>query len=849
MWFLVIILGLAAGLFDYDWPPAEAVLFLAALAVALLKKHHITMGLVILAYLYSNVYLAVLFNGLFPQHLAGQELSVQGVVVDVLQQQPERQQLLFRVDHCLTVVDQQKNCHFNGQVVLNRDLLKPQPGQKQKPDHLAHLGERWHFVVRLYPVRGFMNPGQSRYRLMQLAKGVKGRGYVRHELFSQRLSQAPWHYRTLSHWRSAFSARVDALKGLSPAASSTGGSSFGGSSSGVSSSGGANSVTSNLVTALLTGRTDDLTSHQWSLLQTTGTVHLVVVSGLHLGVLLGGGWLLLSLLPRLVPLDRRRHRLLLLTVPIILLLPMLWIWPSGVAISRALMMALVVLALRGFGILLSPWRILLLVVVLLLLSQPLYLLRPGFYYSILAVALLLFVVSGGRHKALFLHIQLVLLLGLLPVQSFWLNSPDLVSGLANLVAIPLVSVIILPFALLLLWVPFPIALEWLQQLEQVFWQWLELCVGLNWGYWSLDLPTSIALLLTALVLGLPALPFRRAWLLAVLVLFISTKTEPELNQLISKLAGADIRANVRKVRTDAQADFMVQVFDVGQGLSVRIKSGDQQLVYDAGPKFRSGFMPIEMVLPPLLRSEGAVLDYLVISHNDNDHAGGLESLAPFARLIVVGQTGLLDRAVDGLIDGLVDAPIDSLDRADQAEPNVILCTAGQQWQMGEVSIRVLYPPAFLRYDDMPRSDNEYSCVLHLQSKRQPDKSLLLTGDIDQQAEQWLLNSGQNLKAKWLIASHHGSASGNSLAFLAEVNPEGVIYSAGFNNSYGHPSKKVLERMAYLRSISIAASPIRFKEYNTADLGAITLSSTPHHKPFWLIEGRREQIPLRWLWQP
>ena len=361
MWFLVIILGLAAGLFDYDWPPAEAVLFLAALAVALLKKHHITMGLVILAYLYSNVYLAVLFNGLFPQHLAGQELSVQGIVVDVLQQQSERQQLLFRVDHCLSVVDQQKNCHFNGQVVLNRYLSEQQPEQKHQSDRLAHLGERWHFVVRLYPVRGFMNPGQSRYRLMQLAKGVKGRGYVRHELFSRRLSQAPWFYRALSNWRSTFSARVDVLKGLSPVASSAGVSNPATSSSIVLGPG-----ISNLVTALLTGRTDDLTPHQWSLLQTTGTVHLVVVSGLHLGVLLGAGWLLLSLLPRLVPLDRRWHRLLLLTAPICLLLPMLWIWPSGVAISRALMMALVVLALRGFGILLSPWRILLLVVALLL---------------------------------------------------------------------------------------------------------------------------------------------------------------------------------------------------------------------------------------------------------------------------------------------------------------------------------------------------------------------------------------------------------------------------------------------------------------------------------------------------
>ncbi len=806
MWFFVFILGVVAGLMDDDWPPAEAALLLAFVAFSLIRQYSAcrisaATGLGILAYLYANVYLAFLFDHSLPENLSGQTLQISGEVVDVLKQSDEYQQIRFRVDSCLITepsqlslkLQGQQTCGFSGNIILNRYLKAASHNPSAAgtsavdgvtPPGLAQMGERWQLWVRLYPVRGFVNPGQSRYRLLQLANGISARGYVRDEANSVRLEQASQWDQRRSGWLSGFTAKADSL-GLS------------------------------LVSTLLTGKSSALSAEQWQLLQQTGTVHLVVVSGLHLGVLLGAGWFLCSLLPRMIPLDRRWHRLGLMVFPMLLLLPMLAIWPSGVAISRALLMVLIVIFLRAKGILLSPFRILLLVVAILLVSQPLYLLRPGFYYSVWAVMLLLMLVSGGRHRGLFFRIQLVLMAGLLPLQHFWLNTPDLTSGLVNLIAIPLVSLLILPVSLIMVLSPFAWLDSWLANLlalfEPVFWQVLDFGIGLDWGVPHFSFWLYGLLFLFALVWALPAMPGKAVVSLALVVAF----TAP--------LSGRS---------TAPESRFSVEVFDVGQGLVVAITIDDQLLVYDSGPVFRSGFAPVAMILPSRLRSEDGRIDLLVISHDDKDHAGGLNELRPFSKRVLAGQP---DRI-------LVD------------QQSVISCFQGQEWRWGEVSIEVLYPPKSLQ-SVKSISDNDLSCVLKIQSRRNPVQSILLTGDIDSEAEQWLLSSGQDVSARWLIASHHGSAGGNSLAFLSAVSPEGVIYSAGYRHSYGHPASKVQKRLAYLRSVSADSKrninsrpfPLFYREYNTADLGAITLRDSGGDG-YWSVRSQRERMPTRWRWR-
>ncbi|OOV88269.1 DNA internalization-related competence protein ComEC/Rec2 [Oceanospirillum linum] len=783
MWFIVVILGVLAGIVAFDWPPAEALLMLAFIALVLIRNRpaliSVATGVGILAYLYTNVYLAVLLSQTLPQTLSGKDLLIQGRVEQVMRDSTDQQQLRFKVNWCQLVDETAERCTFQGSVVVNRYLH----GLTEDRVSLfkARDGERWQFLVRLYPVRGLSNPGQSRYRIQQLGNGVMARGYIRSEQNSQRLSDANLWPQLLSQWRSVFSERAD-HQDLP------------------------------LVSTLLTGDGRYLTDHHWQLLRATGTIHLVVVSGLHIGVLLGAGWFVLSLIRRVLPLDQYWQRVILLTAPVILLFPMLLIWPPGVAVARALLMALLVIFIRSRGFLLSPLRVLLFAVTLLLLYEPLYLLRPGFYYSVWAVFLLLIVISGGRHHGMFIRVQLVLMAGLLPVQSFWLNTPDLVSGLVNLVAIPLVSLLILPLALLQTILPVLPLESLLGMLEFLFWQCLLLGLELNWGTPVLGLGSGLLLVLLTLIWAFPAVPGRQGVSLVILS--------------IGLYFVADI-----KHEKDRKEGFRVEVFDVGQGLAVRIRVADKQLIYDTGPSFRSGFQPVSLFLPPLLASEAAQIDLLVISHGDNDHAGGLSALTPFSEKILAGQPERLDKTALGSVKHVTD------------------CHQGQLWQWEDTVFEVLYPPVSTEVlSAIVRSDNDRSCVLKVWSVSEPEKSILLTGDIGQQAESWLLASGQNLQAEWLVASHHGSTGGNSLAFLSAVRPKGVIYSAGFNNRYGHPAPEVQQRIAYLRSQeSMGASEKIYREYNTADLGALFLKDDDL-SGHWTLTANRELKPLRWRWQ-
>lgn len=782
MWFFVVILGGVAGLLDDDWPPAEAAIFLFFLAVVLLRQTRpgrlsSAAGVGILAYLYTNVYLALLFEQSLPESLSGQTLKVEGEIIQVLRRSESYQQFRFNVESCdAAAVDHSKEslaCSFSGPVVLNLYLTE-QTQKKMSVDSVhsdvelwAEEGERWQFIVRLYPIRGFVNSGQSRYRMMQLADGVLARGYVRDNKQSLRLTPAGSLEKLQNTWVARFTTQATE-SGLP------------------------------LVATLLTGQGEHLSSDQWLLLQETGTVHLVVVSGLHLGVLLGAGWFVVSFFRRLLPVDRYWQRLLLMTLPVVFLTPMLLIWPSGVAVTRALLMALLVLFLRAAGVYLSPFRILLLVVSLILIFQPFYLLRPGFYYSISAVALLLLLISGNRHYGLFLRIQLILMAGLLPMQHFWLNTPDLASGVVNLVAIPLVSLLILPLSLLGIMLPLPAVGALLTVVESVFWQTLAFGLDFGWGVADLSFGLQGGLLLLALIWALPALPGKFFALFALVAAFMIPADPAETQE----------------------EGFEVEILDVGQGLAVAVTVENHLMVYDTGPAFRSGFAPVAMILPPRLRSEGVRIDQLVVSHDDKDHAGGLGVLLPYSNEVLAGQP----------------------ERITADNIRVSSCYRGQGWRWGDISFEVLYPPEEL-HSVRGISDNDRSCVLRIRSDREPEKSLLLTGDIDAQGEQWLLSSGQSLSAHWLIASHHGSAGGNSLAFLSAVAPKGVIYSAGHRNSYGHPAQKVQQRVSYLRSVQ----PSLYREYNTADLGAIRLTGNSEAGG-WHLKGQRERIPQRWLWR-
>jgi competence protein ComEC len=240
------------------------------------------------------------------------------------------------------------------------------------------------------------------------------------------------------------------------------------------------------------------------------------------------------------------------------------------------------------------------------------------------------------------------------------------------------------------------------------------------------------------------------------------------------------------------------LLDVGQGLAAVIHTQDKVMVYDTGPWFSESFDAGRAVIVPFLRSQGVnAIDMLVVSHGDNDHRGGANSLIseiPVRRIL----SGAAPRRW----------------QHKKAEP----CLAGQSWYWGETRFEVLYP-----YDSSQRRSNNRSCVIRLGLG---NAHVLLPGDIEAQAEAQLLGRGrEKLPADLLLVPHHGSKTSSTEAFIKAIDPKLALFATGYRNRYRFPNPGVLERYHDLRVQSL----------NTAHTGAISIK----------IDANGLQKPQKW----
>lgn len=522
--------------------------------------------------------------------------------------------------------------------------------------------------------------------------------------------------------------------------------------------------------ALVLGDGSGLAAEDWQVLQDTGTVHLLVISGQHIGLLAGLIYGLVALLarygfwPRMWP----------------------WLpWACGLAFASALGYGL----LAGFGVpvqracvmvgLVLLWRLrfrhlgfwwpLLLALNGVLILEPLASLQPGFWLSFTAVAVLILAFGGrlgpwGVWQA-WTRPQWLIAIGLLPVLLV-LGLPISVSApLANLVAVPWISLVVLPLALLgTAMLPLPYlgeGLLWLAggALDALF-------LGLAWlagqvpawipadvplGYWLISLMGAVLLLLPK------GVPFRLlGWPMLLLAVFPPREPVPHGRVEVVQL-------------------------DVGQGQSLILRTRHHTLLYDAG--LRSGTVDLgaRVVLPSLKKLGVESLDMMLLSHADADHAGGAAAVArgvPIKR-VVGGET-------EGLPAFLGAQP----------------CISGEQWEWDGVSFELwLWSEAI--------NGNPKSCVLQVQAN---GERLLLTGDIDRAAERAFLDSPLAVRTDWLQAPHHGSRSSSSWPFLRRLAPTSVLISRGRGNAFGHPHPQVVERYQTLGS----------QLYDSAEHGAVRL---------------------------
>ncbi|QXE11143.1 MULTISPECIES: DNA internalization-related competence protein ComEC/Rec2 [Pseudomonas] len=610
-------------------------------------------------------------------------------------------------------------------------------------------GERWRLAVKLKRPSGLLNPDAFDYEAWLLAQRIGATGTIKD---GQRLAEASWA------WRDSIRQRL-----LEVDTQGRGGA----------------------LAALVLGDGSGLSREDWQILQDTGTVHLLVISGQHIGMLAAVVYLLIAGLAR--------YGWWPLRWP--------WLpWACGLAFAAALGYGL----LAGFDVpvqracvmvgLVLLWRLrfrhlgawwpLLLAFNALLLFDPLASLRPGFWLSFAAVGILIFT-FGGRLGAwnwwqTWTRAQWLIALGLCPLL-LALNLPISLSGpLANLLAVPWVSLLVLPPALLgtlLLPVPYVGAgLLWLAGgLIDWLFRGLSVIAGI-WPAWiSPSLPWwtlligSLGAVLLLLPRGVPLRPL--GWPLLLILL-----------------------APPRERVAEGLAD--IWQLDVGQGLAILIRTRHHTLLYDTGPRFGDFDLGQRVVLPALHKLGVERIDLMLLSHADADHAGGA---------LAVSRGLKVTRVISGDPPGLP-----AILRAEA-------CESGRQWQWDGVRFQLWQWSA-------AHDSNQRSCVLQIEAN---GERLLLTGDIDTAAERALLESPLALPTHWLQAPHHGSRSSSSMALLRALRPHSVLISRGQGNSFGHPHPLVLARYRQ-QGLRI---------YDSAQHGAIHLRLGGFQAP-WLMRQQR-----------
>ncbi len=603
-----------------------------------------------------------------------------------------------------------------------------------------HAGERWQFMVRLKRPHTTYNPHGYDFEGWTLENNIRATGSISNKNGYKKLANFVWRPGYLvEHWREKVGDQISQTLANKPYAG--------------------------VIRALVVGDDSQITQAQWNVYLRTGVNHLMSISGLHITMLAGLAFAITAFVWRRVP-SLVLHMPTRKAATIIgLVVAVLYALLAGMSVptQRTLIMLITFAAALLIGRNLTISRALAIALVVVVLLDPWATISAGFWLSFSAVAIIAFV-SVGRLAASHwlkeaIHTQWAITLGLLPLLIVLFGQTSIVSPLANAFAIPIISLIVVPLAIL----GSLIHVDFILQASHFI---LALCMqGLTWlaalPTWQQAAPpvwTLIVAILGVLWLLLPrGIPQRWLGLILLLPLFFVNSPRP------------------------AHGEMQVVVLDIGQGLSVVVKTARHTLLYDAGPKYNEQSDAGGRIVVPYLRAEGVKqLDGFIISHNDIDHSGGAPSVMA---QMPVGWFASSFTESDSMI----------------LPPNALKCFAGQHWQWDGVNFEVLYP-SWQSYENASLTDNNRSCVVKITSQF---GSILLTGDIEELAETALLEANKNvlpdgklgddkLKSDVLIAPHHGSKTSSSVEFVQAVGAKQIIFTVGYLNRFKHP-KPIIEK--------------------------------------------------------
>lgn len=646
----------------------------------------------------------------WPDELAGDEMEIVGTIVDLPQAYGQNVRFLLRPD---PVGNQKLPARI--QVSWYRPLEYLQPGQ------------RWRMTLRLNPPHGRLNPASFDFHRHLLSNRIGALATVvdRPEKLDSSRTRG-WIDR-----QRQFLAEVLQAETANPDAGA-------------------------LKRALSIADRGGMPPELAETLRQTGTAHLLAISGLHVGMVAGiagliSGWLLAPLVLLSSRLDRRR-----LAIAGALAAALAYALLAGLTLPTQ--RALVMLAVGAGAFVLrrgiQPAHALLLALVAVLLLDPLAPLATGFWLSFAAVAILIWafawrpgMADGGRGWLTGLvRAQLIIAVGMLPLNVGIFHQLVPIALLANLVAIPMVAFWILPgllasVALILLGLPadWPMALTdaGLDMLVRI----LGILHGFEFGH-GVVVGGGLAAIVLAMagalwLLAPPGWPARWLGAFALLPLLFP------------------------KVELPGEGELQLQMLDAGNGLAVILRTSEEVVLYDTGPGDGEGGDLLGRTLPGLLAGMGVSgVDRVVVSHRHRGHAGGLGSV------------------VELFPNALIHSSFDVPGKA---------CETGAGWSSGGHEFRFLHPAPGL-----PDLEANSSCVLHVAG---PGGSVLLTGGIDQAVEDRLLLENPDLVADVLVLSAGGHRRASNPVFLQQLRPDFALASVAAFDRFERPHPEVLANIA------------------------------------------------------
>lgn len=682
-----------------------------------------------------------------PEQLQGQHLPVTGKVVGL----PQYDERRVRFD---LAISKPKN-HFPKKIRVSWFV----PEQEILP------GQTWELTVKLKKPHGRFNPGTFDYERWLFIQNIGAVGYVRNKP-EPRLIGEDLLWQNFSTLRQHIANNLNALVGEAD---------FIG-----------------IIKALTLGERSDISQKQWEVFRKTGTIHLLAISGLHIGLISGLVYFLVLQISIRLKVISPQIIAAISAISIAIFYSAL----AGFSLptQRALLMLSMVMLTRIWQRNILPGNTLALTLFAILLVDPLAVLSVGFWLSFLAVALIIYSLAGRLGKIGFwqggLKIHWITALGLAPLLLFYFQQVSIISPLANFITVPVISLLIVPLCLLaviLMFVSLDLArpvFELVDNILHILWEVLIEMSELPFAVLTIPSPPFyiIALALAGVfVLLLPrGMPGRYlGWVLLFPLVFVEVD-KPEIG------------------------DVTMTLLDVGQGLSTVIETAQHVLVFDTGAKYSNHYDMGNAVVLPFLSSKGIDnIDLLLISHGDNDHVGGAYSI-------------LEQINVEQILTSVPEIFTNH-------DPTG--CKTGQSWIWDQVRFEILSP-----IHGLFTEENDNSCVLKVSFNQ---GSILLTGDIEQSAEDWLVNNMEHqLKNTILIAPHHGSKTSSSLAFLKQVDADIILIPAGYKNRFSFPHKMVLERYKNINTPWL----------NVADEGAIIVEA---EKDLLVVKSARKEQGKYW----